>query len=64
MISYNKNCKKNHHMGQEAGEKKKRKKKESRWDLHPCERGKVSSPWEHPSVAGRIAMTEREFQRL
>ena len=29
-----------------------------------CERGKVPSPWEPPSPAGRSARTEREIQRL
>ena len=29
-----------------------------------CERGKVPSPWELPSPAGRSAGTERELQRL
>ena len=29
-----------------------------------CERGRIPSPWELPSLAGRSTRTERELKRL
>lgn len=65
MISYNKNCKKNHHMGQEAGEKEKRKKEKGiKMGPAPLWKRKGFLTLGTPFSSGRIAMTEREFQRL
>lgn len=49
--------------------KKKRERKELRWDQPvplggSCERGKFSSYWEGPSLAERPVRTEEELQSL